>query len=176
MGRGWPRIAVMVALVATIAACDRNRVPELMNVRPQGQGPDEFGIVPNKPLQAPEDFSALPTPTPGGSNLVDPTPEDDAIAALGGNPAVVARGASAGDAGLISHASRFGVGQDIRQVLAQEDVDFRRRRDGRLLERMFSVNIYYRAYEPQSLNKYSELERLRAAGVKTPSAPPAARD
>lgn len=143
-----------------------------MNVTSPGEGPDEFAIVPNRPLQQPESFTELPPPAPGAPNRVDPNPDADAIAALGGNPAAVSRGIPASDSGLISHASRYGVGQNIRQTLAAEDLEYRRRKDGRLLERLFNVNVYYRAYRPMSLDKYAELERFRQAGVRTPSAPP----
>ncbi|MBV0913372.1 DUF3035 domain-containing protein [Anianabacter salinae] len=161
--------------VATLAACGEDQ-PVLMNVRSTGDGPDEFAIVPNKPLQAPEDFAALPPPTPGGANRVDATPEADAIAALGGNPAAVARAASPTEGALIQYASRFGRDATIRQRLAAEDLEYRRRKDGRLLERLANVNVYYRAYEPLSLDQYAELERFRRIGVRTPSAPPAPRE
>ncbi len=165
-------ILIVVLAVGALAACSRNKEPKLLNIVSSTQGPDEFAILPNKPLQAPESFTALPTPTPGGTNRVDVTPNQDAIAALGGNPAAVARGISPDDAGLISHASRYGYTPGIRQQLAAEDLKFRRRKDGRLLERMFNVNVYFRAYRRMSLNKYAELERFRRLGVRTPAAPP----
>lgn len=59
--------------------------PQLMNLRSTGPGPDEFGIMPVKPLEIPETIAALPAPTPGGANLADPNPLGDAVAALGGN-------------------------------------------------------------------------------------------
>ena len=34
------------------------------------------------------------------------------------------------------------------------------------------MNVYYRAYEIQSLDQVRELERWRARGVRTESAPP----
>ena len=71
----------------------------------------------------------LPPPTPGGVNRTDPDPEGDAIRALGGNPERAAR--ASGD--VITYASRFGVSPDIRGTLAAEDLEFRRRNDGRLL-------------------------------------------
>ncbi|NCO17608.1 MAG: DUF3035 domain-containing protein, partial [Alphaproteobacteria bacterium] len=42
----------------------------------------------------------------------------------------------------------------------------------RLLERLFSVNVYFKAYLPMSLDQYAELARWRAAGAGNPSAPP----
>lgn len=155
------------ALAAMLAGCGESD-PRLMNVRASNSTPDEFSVLPNKPLEMPQDFAALPAPAPGAPNRVDPTPEADAIAALGGNAARGARG----DQGLINHVSRYGTNPAIRQTLAAEDRDYRRRNDGRLLERMFNVNVYYRAYEPQSLNQQAELRRWRARGVRNVSAPP----
>lgn len=171
--RTWGWKFAVLAMLAVLAACSRSE-PRLLNVTSSTQGPDEFGIIPNKPLEAPEDFAQLPQPTPGGANRVDATPSQDAIAALGGNPAAVARGIPAGDSGLISYTSRNGRSSTIRQQLASEDLEFRRRNDGRVLERFFNVNVYFRAYRRQSLDKYAELERFRRLGVRTPAAPPEA--
>jgi len=115
----------------------------------------------------PDNYTTLPTPTKGGTNLVDPTPLADATIALGGNPAGGIR-----DGGLVNHASRYGVSPGIRTALAKEDLEFRRKNDGRLLERVFNVNVYFKAYRKQSLDQYAELERLRRLGVRTSSAPP----
>ena len=170
--RAWGvRIIVLVAVLVGVGACG-SKDPRLLNVRSSTQGPDEFAILPNKPLQEPSSFSDLPPPTPGGANRVDATPNEDAIAALGGNPAVVARGVPASDSGLINYTSRNGRSSTIRQQLAADDLEFRRRKDGRVLERLFNVNVYFRAYQPQSLDKYAELERFRRLGVRTPAAPP----
>ena len=171
--RGFGRKILIVGLAAgTLAACSGAKEPRLLNITSSTQGPDEFAILPNKPLQEPESFTALPPPTPGGANRVDVTPNQDAIAALGGNPAAVSRGIPSGDAGLINHTSRYGFAPQIRAQLAAEDLKFRRRKDGRVLERLFNVNVYFRAYQRMSLDKYAELERFRRIGVRTPAAPP----
>ncbi len=162
-----------LAIVVFLSACGSDN-PRLLNIRSSSDGPDEFAIVPNRPLEAPENFSALPPPTPGRANRVDQNPNADAIAALGGRPGVAAT-IPAQDAGLLASVSRYGVEDNIRGVLAAEDLEFRRRKDGRLLERLFGTNVYYRAYAPQSLNKYRELERFRGLGVRTPAAPPRPR-
>ena len=62
--------------------------------------------------------------------------------------------------------------RDIRDVLAAEDLEFRSRNRGRPLERLFNVNVYYRAYKKQSLDQHVELERWRKAGVRNVGAPP----
>jgi hypothetical protein len=165
------RAMLALVLAAGLAAgCGRSdAVPHLMNLR-KTQGPDEFSILPTKPLQAPPDYTSLPPPTPGGSNLTDPTPDADAVAALGGNPAALTRGGV--DGRIVSYASRYGVEPDIRASLRAADIEYRRDHPGRVLERLFGLNTYYRAYRRFQLDKYAELDRLRRAGVKTPSAPP----
>lgn len=167
-GRGSAAKAGLAFVLAlSVAACSSGE-PRLMNVKASGEGPDEFAIIPPKPLEMPESLAELPPPTPGGENRTDQKPREAAIAALGGR----VRTGTAGDGGLISYASRYGVTSGIRQTLAAEDLEFRRRNDGRLLERLFDVNVYFRAYEPMSLDQYAELERWRRAGAGNPSAPP----
>ncbi|MBC2836175.1 DUF3035 domain-containing protein [Paragemmobacter straminiformis] len=165
-------LVIAVAVMLTLAGCSKgDKVPSLMNIRSTTQGPDEFAVLPPKPLSLPEDLTALPEPTPGGANLTDPTPEADAIAALGGNLRA-AGGIPAGDGGLVNYAARFGVAGDIRDTLATEDLAWRQKNDGRLLERLLKVNVYFKAYEAMWLDQQAELWRWRRAGVKTPSAPP----
>ncbi|CAM4082682.1 DUF3035 domain-containing protein [Palleronia rufa] len=165
------RIVAVVAL-AGLAGC--GGTPDLVRLSKDGPGPDEFGILPNKPLAQPTNLAELPAPTPGGANRGDQTPLSDAVAALGGRPG----GATAGVQGpqLIARASRFGVDRGIRTTLAQEDLAFRQRNDRRPLERLFGTNVYFGAYERLSLDQYAELERLRRRGIRTPAAPPPGAD
>ena len=165
------RGTAVIALAATLllSACASGD-PELMNLT-SGEGPDEFGIVPPKPLAMPETLAELPTPTPGGGNRADRDPEGEAIAALGGKPGA-SGGIPSGDAALYAHAARYGVESGIRSTLATEDLEWRRDNNGRVLERWFNVNVYYKAYRKQSLDQQSELARWRDAGVRTSSAPP----
>lgn len=164
-----------LALLATCAlgACGIGTgEPDLLVLTRDEAGPDEFAIVPNQPLEAPPSFSALPPPTPGGANRVDQTPLADAARALGGDGRTARGGVPASDGALVAYASRGGVAQGIRAQLAAEDLEFRRNNDARLLERLFGVNIYYRAYESQELDQHADLARWRRLGVRTPSAPP----
>lgn len=165
--------AALVAAVALAGCGNRNAEPKLLNLRSTTGGPDEFSILPTKPLEAPKDFASLPPPTPGGKNLTDPTPDEDVASALGGNPAALNRtGIPGTDGALVSYASRSGVSGDIRTQLASEDLEFRKNNRGRLLERIFNKSVYFQSYKPQELDQYRELERFRRAGVKTPAAPP----
>jgi hypothetical protein len=164
------RAIIAVATMITLAACGGGGDPELMNLT-SGQGPDEFAIVPPKPLELPENLTELPEPAPGGTNLTDRQPENEAIVALGGSPSA-AGGIPAGDSALYAHAARFGVDAGIRSTIATEDLEWRRDNNGRLLEKLFNVNVYYKAYRKQRLDQQAELARWRKVGVRTSSAPP----
>ena len=159
------KIGAGLSAAALLVGCGD---PSLMNLRNTESGPDEFAVLPSEPIEIPSDLASLPTPTPGGINRTDPNPEADAIAALGGNVERATR--NAGD--IVTYASRLGVAPEIRGVLASEDAEFRDRNQGLILERLAGVNVYYSAYDEMSLDQYNELERLRRAGVRTPSAPP----
>lgn len=169
------RIAMVLVTVLAVAACGGEpKDPDLINIRRGQSTPDEFAILPTKPIEIPDSLATqLPPPTPGGVNRVDPTPQADAVAALGGNPArIQAGGLPRSDAALLNHSTRYGVRPTIRQELAAADLEFRRQRQGRVLERLFNITTYYRAYRDQSLDKFAELERFRRAGVRTVAAPP----
>lgn len=170
MRAGYGRAVIAIAAMVTLAACGGKGAPQLMNLR-AGQGPDEFAIVPPKPLEMPANLSELPEPTPGGYSRTDRNPEAEAAVALGGSPSA-AGGIPAGDSALYAHSARFGVDGGIRATLASEDLKWRRDNNGRPLERLFNVNVYYKAYRKQRLDQQAELARWRALGVRTSSAPP----
>lgn len=174
MARSVFRCLTAALAVFAVSAC-AGREPRLLNLETGNSGnPDEFLILPTKPLAVPSDTSSLPEPTPGGANRADPTPEEDAVAALGGDPARLRdQSIPDTDEGMVRYASRYGVDPGIRRTLADEDLEFRRENDGLLLERMLNLNLYFKAYRGQSLNQHRELERLRVLGVRTVSAPPA---
>jgi hypothetical protein len=164
------RSAIVAALIVVmgVSACgNRGEEPNLRVLRSPGSGPDEFAIVPPRPLEMPEDLTALPEPTPGGRNRTDQTPIADAVVALGGRP-----GAGGGDAALVAGTGRFGVSPTVREDLAAEDREARRRTRPRLLERLFGTDVYNRAYAGEQVRSFDELERWRAAGRRTPAAPP----
>jgi len=132
-----------------------------------GTGPDEFSITPVKPLESPQDFAALPTPTLGGTNLTDASPKADAIVALGGRASTV----TGVDGDIVTYASRYGVDQSIRSDLAASDARFRKLKTASP-SFPWVKNKYERAYRRLALDPWVELERLRALGVLVPSAPP----
>lgn len=167
------KVLVLGAAVLVMSACSGNDGSRLMNLQAAQSSPDEFAILPTKPLQEPASYQALPTPTPGGRNITDPTPVKDAVAALGGKPSLVDdTGIRRGETGLVNYAARNGISGNIRQALASEDAKFREENKGRLLERLFNVNVYFKAYEGMELDQHRELDRLRNRGVWTPTAPP----
>lgn len=172
--RALGRFALGAAFLLSVSACGSStKQPHLMNLHSQTRGPDEFGVLPTKPLQMPESLTELPAPTPGGSNITDPTPEADAVAALGGNPASLGQETpSSSNAGLVNYAGRLGRSADIRQTVAAEDLEWRRTHDGRFLQRLFGTTVYYKAYSKMSLDQYAELEYWRARGVRNVGAPP----
>ena len=147
-----------VMLLLSLAACNRGG----------RAGPDEFSVLPTRPIEFPENFSALPPPTPGGMNLTDPNPTGDAIAALGGTQ-TNAGGIPATDSALVAAASRNGTDPAIRQTLAAEDAGLLRRATRGAGENRAR---YLAAYAGQALDAYAELLRFRNTGVQVPSAPP----
>jgi len=163
--------AILAGLVV-LSACGGGE-PRLMNATKAGAGPDEFAILPYRALEIPDNLNDLPPPAPGGRNRADADPEADAVAALGGDPArVPGTTPPDADSALLAQAGRFGLAPDIRATLAAEDLAFRRANQGRLLERVFDVNVYYDAYAPLSLDQEAALRRWRERGVRTPAAPP----
>ncbi|APZ51374.1 DUF3035 domain-containing protein [Salipiger abyssi] len=165
-------MVLMIGLVGLSACSGRERDIRLHYLKTNSGTPEEFAILPNKPLETPNDLNALPAPTPGATNRTAQTPRSDAVAALGGNPARLDEsGTPRGDGALINRASRFGRDAGIRQQLAAEDLEFRKRKS------LFSWKIvpedeYYKAYRAQWLDTYGVLDAFRRAGVRTPSAPP----
>lgn len=160
----------VIAAATTLAGCADQG---LRVIRPPGSGPDEFAISPVKPLTEPQDFSTLPAPTPGGRNLTDPTPQADAVEALGGRASALAgNGVPAGDAALVNAASRYGVPANTRAVLAKEDAEFRKRRGRFTNIRLFRVDRYEQAYARQDIDPWVVQDRFRKAGAETPTSPP----
>ena len=168
------RFTGFLVLCLALAACGERDI-RLRNLSSTGgEGPEEFAVLPVKPLEQPESYNALPVPTPGASNRTDPTPIADGVAALGGNPARLAEGGPvpASDGALVRHAARNGVPQDIRQTLASEDLEFRSRQSRFTRIRIFRTDRYAQAYRRMTLDASAEAARWRARGVPTPSAPP----
>lgn len=171
-----PRCTVLIVTLGLLTACgNRGEDVTLTRITNTGNGPDEFSILPSKPLQTPENYSALPAPTPGAGNLTDQNPKADSVAALGGNPATLtATAPAASDSVLLRHATRNGTQPAIRQTLATEDAEIRRSYGRVNILRIGPKDNYSDAYKEQWLDAHAEEERLRRSGIETPSAPPKA--
>ena len=147
----------------------------LRHLEAPGDGPDEFSVMPVKPLTQPQDYSFLPAPTPGGANLTDPTPKADAVVALGGSAAALNPGTAipSSDAALVTASSRYGVPANTRQVVDTEDAEFRKKQGRWTRLRLFKVDRYEQVYRREALDADVQNEAARRAGIETPSAPPA---
>ncbi|MEM9580327.1 MAG: DUF3035 domain-containing protein [Pseudomonadota bacterium] len=168
-----PASSVILILVSALGltACSNTGLRDL---RDTAAGPEEFSIVPTRELQTPDNYAILPPPAPGQANLVDPTPESDAVAALGGNPARInTSGVPRSDSALVASASRYGVASNIRATTSAEDADFRKRRGRFTNIRLFKTDRYAQVYKSQTLDSRRTLDTYRRAGRKTPTAPPA---
>lgn len=155
----------LLAASLALGACSR-RVSD-GELRSAGS-PDEFTVLPTKPLEMPADMAALPPPTPGARNRVDYAPRELAVASLTGRETSVAGTARAGT--VIARSGPIDPG--IRSRLAQEDVVYREENRGKLLPRLFARDADDVIYQNEILDPGSELERLRAQGVLVPPAPP----
>jgi hypothetical protein len=156
--------------VAGLTACSGD--PHLMNLTAGQSSPDEFAILPTRQLSMPSDLAVLPAPTPGGSNITDPTPQADAVAALGGNPAALSnRGVAASDQALVAYAARQGTDPNVRVELAEADLQYRKRNPRRPLEALFGTNVYQRAYRGVALDSPAEQLRWQRAGAITSTSP-----
>ena len=152
-----------------LAACDSAREANISK-----EGPDEFLVLPTKPLEVPEDLANLPEPNANGQNLADQRPLEDAVIALGGRGERLTPSGSirSDEQALFAAVTRFGITSNIREITAEEDEVYRRRNGERVLERVFNVDSYVRRYSRQTLDADLELLRLRQLGVRTPTAPP----
>lgn len=163
------RAVIMLAALA-IAGCSKTTLHDLSSPEP---GPDEFSVMPAKPLTAPTSYAALPAPTPGGSNITDQYPLQDAVAALGGKPqALEQTGVARSDGGLVNYVSRFGVPAGIRETVSAEDEAYRKRRGRFLNIKLVKTDRYNDVYKRHLLDQHKELWRWRRAGAQTPTAPP----
>ncbi len=163
------QVALILIAVTLLGACENKGLRAL--VKP-GEGPDEFRIAPGKPLEEPQDYTALPAPAPDTANRTDQQPLQDSTAALGGRLPAEGGAVPASDGAVVNYASRFGRDPAIRADLAATDADFRRRR-GRLTQiRIVPVDRYNQVYRREALDPQREQVRWRNAGARTPSAPP----
>ncbi len=166
-----PRSILAVTLAFGVAGCSDIG---LRHLEAPGDGPDEFSVMPVKPLTQPKDYSFLPAPTPGGGNLTDPNPKADAVVALGGSEAALNANTAipSSDAALVTASSRYGVPANTRQVVDTEDAEFRKKQGRWTRLRLFKVDRYEQVYQRQALDAEAQNQAARRVGLETPSAPP----
>lgn len=160
--------AALVVAAAVLPGCQEGGIAGALRSAGVGARPDEFLVLPTRPLEMPTDLAALPPPKPGAANLVDPQPDIDAVAALTG------RAVPAGNAGAAALIARSGpVDPKVRADLAAEDATYRRENRGLLLERLANKDAPdWSIYEDMRLDAEAEFLRLRARGLRVPAAPP----
>ncbi len=160
--------AALLAAVTAVAGCgnEGGAAGFLRSAGVGNQTPDEFMVLPTRPLEVPPDMRALPPPTPGAPNRVDIQPRMEAVAALTGRT----EPASVSGAALVASAGP--ADPNIRGTVAIEAATFRQENRGLLFERWFSRNLEAVIYDGVILDAAAEYQRLRAAGVAVPPAPP----
>ena len=56
-----PASSLILILALGLSACGDTTLRDLND---PAAGPEEFGFIPNKPLETPDNYTALPVPTP----------------------------------------------------------------------------------------------------------------
>ena len=160
--------AALILAAGLLAGCGEGGLAGSLRSAGVGGSPDEFLVLPTRPLEMPQNLAALPPPVPGAPNRVDLRPEAEAVAALTG------RLAPAGAATARALVARAGpVDPRIRATLAAEDALYRRQNRGLPLERLANRDTERTIYDGQRLDADAEFLRLRALGLRVPAAPPA---
>ena len=136
--------------------------------------PDEFLVVAREPLQMPPSLDRLPPPQPGAPSLVEPNPQARARQALAGQAAAPAATAAQPSMSELALVASAGPGDPaIRDTLRAEET-------ARPTVRRFGLDSFlgFRIQQDpaagaNAVDPREEAERLRAAGLPVPTAPPA---
>lgn len=175
IGRIGERIGGLALLGALVlAGCAETEGARSLTLVGRNDGPNEFSLVPARPLQQPQDLTVLPEPTPGGPNRADRAPQAEAIATLGGDQSVLAGPIPAADRALLANATRFGVDENIRRDLARDDAEYLRQPRGILRRRGVSPEEYLDAYDFMALDQATMNHVSRRVGTRTPGVQPLA--
>ncbi|MFO1141420.1 MAG: DUF3035 domain-containing protein [Amaricoccus sp.] len=168
-GKALACLALAVAAAVPLAGCKGdNTLAGGLRAAGVGGSPDEFMVLPTRPLEMPQDLAALPPPQPGTINRVDYRPKEEAIAGLTGRTTI----ATASGGPLVARTGQGAPG--IRGELAAEDVTWRQTHHGLLLPRLLAKDKDTVVYGGMILDAPAEYDRLRAMGVQIPAAPPSA--
>jgi Protein of unknown function (DUF3035) len=150
-------VGALLAAVLALGGCAEGGLAGSLRAAGVAGTPDEFMVLPTRPLEMPANLAALPPPTPGRPNRVDYQPLGEAIAGLSGRPG--APGNADGGALVAAAGPRD---PNVRAELAVEDAEWRRTHRGRLLERLTSRDRDALVYRPMVLDAPLEFERMRA--------------
>lgn len=164
-----PFAVLFLPLAMILGGCSDGGVAGALRSSGVTSTPDEFLVLPTRPLEMPDNLAALPVPTPGQPSRVEYQPEAVAVAGLTGQE-VSARTASG--AALLARAGVASNDPLIRQRLAEEDAAYRANHRGRLLERVFTPNRETLVYREMILDPGATYEAMRARGISVPAPPP----
>ncbi len=166
------KILLVLAMIASLSACSRDGSARnaLAGLRQSAIAPDEFLVVPQKPLETPSNLSTLPTPAPGQANRVTIDFEQNLLQALGGRGAGSGRVTSSEAAFIKAARGSVGVTENIRDVLRAEDLAFREAHKGQI-ERLARQREAASVYDVMLLDPLAEVRRLRSLGIKAPTVP-----
>jgi len=131
--------------------------------------PDEFLVLPQKPLEMPSDMTALVEPDPSARSRVALDPHASAKRALGGTGAGYK--ATGTDNAILAAARIRPVDPNIRQELRTEDNKKRARPSGFVgfLDLFRITPREQTIYNDEKLDARAELLKRRQQGVRTPS-------
>lgn len=123
--------------------------------------PDEFAVSTVKPLELPENFAALPPPTPGVRSRLAPDPIADARKVLLGEVAPQAANArvSASESALLTSAGAGNASPEIRNVLQAEQDALDESRPTYVIDQIFP-SIRRRTEQADALTASEERVRL----------------
>lgn len=160
----------MGGAVLILASCGEDKIAGTLQEASLANGaPDEFLVLPQKPLEIPEDLSVLPTPDPTAGSRVEIDPHAGAKRALGGTGGGYK--ASGADNTVLAAARSRPISPNIRQELRAEDAKKRARPGGFIgFFDLFRVTPREQTiYNDEKLDARDELIKRRAQGVRTPS-------
>lgn len=167
MARRLITATLLISGGLVLAGCGEAGLAGVLRSSGVGARPDEFMVLPTRPLEMPASLSALPPPAPGTANRVDYRPNAEAVTGLTG------RQGPAGTADGSALVARTGTGSpQIRTVVAVENAEYRAQNRGKLFQRWTSRDQEALVYRGQTLDAPTSFETMRARGVGVPAPPP----
>jgi len=164
----------LLAVLLAVAGCDSIGDP-LEAIGARVPAPDEFQVMPRKPLEMPA-TAQLPEPSLGAPSPLEPNPRAEAMAALFGPAAAAGAGTaapSASERALLSSANAAAGSGDVR---VQLDKDKSRQAVNTpyvppTLGELITGNAARKVDESELLDPEAEALRLQQQGIATPANP-----